>query len=309
MFTNQNRQIVVVLITAGLTAGLYAQEQPAIEIQTTHISENVYMLAGVGGNLGVSVGDDGALLIDSEYAPLTDKVTAAVKEICQTPIRLLINTHWHFDHVGGNENLAKAGVLIIAHENVRKLMSTEQVLAPMGRRVPPSPAQALPVITYTDTLTLHRNGDVLNIIHVEPAHTNGDSIIHFRKANVVHMGDIYFNGMYPFIDVNAGGSIDGMIKAIDRALTLMNDNTKIIPGHGPLSNVTELRAYRTMLASVRDRVRTLVEQGKTREQVVASQPTKDFDAQWGQGGFAPDMWVGIVYDGMSRNVGQDSRGD
>ena len=167
--------------------------------------------------------------------------------------------------------------------------------------MPPSPAAALPVITFSNALTFHWNGDEVQILHLEPAHTDGDSIIHFRKANVLHVGDIYFNGMYPFIDVNAGGSIDGMVRAVDRALALANEKTRIIPGHGPLSGVAELRAYREMLATVRDRVRAMVEQGKSRDEVIASKPTKDLDAEWGGGGFGPDMWVGIVYDGMSKD--------
>jgi glyoxylase-like metal-dependent hydrolase (beta-lactamase superfamily II) len=308
MLMDRKRKIMGALLVAGLAASLCAQERPAIEVRTTPVAGNVYMLSAAGGNVGVSVGDDGVLLIDSDYAPLTEKITAAVEEICKGPIRLLINTHWHFDHVGGNENLARAGALIVAHENVRKRMSTEQLLMPMDRRVPPSPAQALPVITYADTLTLHWNGDELHIVHAEPAHTDGDSIVQFRKVNVVHMGDVYFNGMYPFIDVNAGGSIDGMIKATDQALALMNADTKVIPGHGSLSNVAELRSYREMLVSARDRVQALVAQGKTREEVIASKPTKELDAKWGQGGFPPDVWVGIVYDGMTASASSSTDG-
>ena len=299
---NGNRQRVVVasLVAVGTVANLYAQERPEIEVRTVQVAENVYMLAGAGGNLALSVGDDGALLVDSEYAQLTEKVTAAVREVCERPIRFVINTHWHFDHVGGNEAFTKAGALIVAHENVRKRMSSAQVLKPMGRQVPPSPAAALPVITYADVLTFHWNGDEVQVMHVEPAHTDGDSFVYFRKANVLHMGDVWFNGMYPFIDVNAGGSIDGMIKAADRGIALANEKTKIIPGHGPLGRVAELREYRDMLATVRDRVRVLVKEGKSREEVIASKPTEDLDEKWGRGGFGPDMWVGIVYDGMKR---------
>lgn len=297
---NRQRMVVTFLVAVGTVANLYAQERPEIQVRTVQVAENVYMLAGAGGNLALSAGDDGALLVDSEYAQLTEKVTAAVKEVCKAPTRFVINTHWHFDHVGGNENLAKAGVLVVSHENVRKRMSSEQFLKPMGRQVPPSPAAALPVITYADVLTFHWNGDQVQVIHVEPAHTDGDSFIYFRKANVLHMGDVYFNGMYPFIDVNAGGSIDGMVKAVERGLALANERTKIIPGHGPLSNVKELREYREMLATVRDRVRPMVKEGKSRDEVIAAKPTKGLDEKWGRGGFGPDMWVGIVYDGMKK---------
>jgi cyclase len=297
MHAQSQRQVIVLLVAIAMVAVVEAQERREIQVKTIPLAENVYMLMGAGGNLGLSVGNDGALLIDSEYAQLTEKVTAAINDVSKAPIRFVINTHWHFDHVGGNESFAKAGAVIVAHENVRKRMSTEQVLGALGRRVPPSPAGALPVITYADTLTFHWNGEEVQVLHVEPAHTDGDSFVHFHKANVLHMGDVYFNGMYPFIDTNAGGSIDGMIKAVDRALGLVDEKTRIIPGHGPLSGVAELRAYREMLATARDRVQALVKQGKSRDEVIAAKPTKDLDEKWGRGGFEPDTWVGIVYDG------------
>jgi cyclase len=297
MYPSKQGVIVFVLLVVGLVANLHAQEQE-IRIKTIPLGDNVYMLTGAGGNLGLSVGDDGALLVDAEYGQLTEKVIAAVKEVCEKPIRFVVNTHWHFDHVGGNENLAKAGALIVAHENVRKRMSTEQTLGGLGRTVPPSPTAALPVITFSDALTFHWNGDEVRVIHVDPAHTDGDSFVYFPKANVLHVADVWFNNMYPFIDVNAGGSIDGMIKAADRALSLANEETKIIPGHGPLGSVAELREYRQMLATVRDRVRALVEQGKSRDEVIASKPTKDLDEEWAKA-FAGDAWIGIVYDGMT----------
>jgi cyclase len=299
MYPNKQCVIVFVLLVVGLAANLHAQQQE-IRITTIPLADNVYMLVGAGGNLGLSVGDDGALLVDAEYAQLTGKVMAAVKEVCEKPIRFVVNTHWHFDHVGGNENLAKAGAVIVAHENVRKRMSTEQTLGGLGRTVPPSPQAALPVITFSDALTFHCNGDEVRVMHVDPAHTDGDSFVHFPKGNVLHVGDVWFNNMYPFIDVNAGGSIDGMIRAADRALALANEKTKIIPGHGPLGSVVELREYRQMLATVRDRVRALVEQGKSRDEVIASKPTKDLDEKWAKA-FAADAWIGIVYDGMKGN--------
>ena len=299
MYANNYRLITALLTAVGLAVNLHAQQQE-IKIKTIPLADNVYMLMGAGGNLGLSVGEDGALLVDAEYAPLTEKVTAAVKAVCQTPIRFVVNTHWHFDHVQGNENLARAGALIVAHENVRKRMSTEQTLGGLGRTVPPSPEAALPVITFSDALTFHWNGDEVRVMHVDPAHTDGDSFVYFPKANVLHVADVWFNNMYPFIDVNAGGSIDGMIKAADRALALANEETKIIPGHGPLGSVVELWEYRQMLATVRDRVRALVQQGKSRDEVIASKPTKDLDEKWAKA-FAADAWIGIVYDGMSKD--------
>ncbi|MHC4066904.1 MAG: MBL fold metallo-hydrolase [Planctomycetota bacterium] len=295
----QKLAISVLAVAVGLTVAQAAQAPQDVEIQTVKVADNVYMLVGQGGNIGLSVGEDGAFLIDDQFAPLTQKITNAVKKISSRPIRFVVNTHWHGDHTGGNENLGQAGSLIVAHENVRQRMSTEQFIRGLDRRVPASPQGALPVITFTESVTFYWNADEVYVLHVEPAHTDGDSIIYFRKANVLHMGDTYFNGMYPFIDVAAGGSLDGMITAVDRALELANEQTQFIAGHGPMSGIQELRSFQEMLKAVGGRVRSLVQQGKSLEEVIASKPTRDFDAQWGDGFLKPDQWVGIVYDGMS----------
>ncbi|MCH8960879.1 MAG: MBL fold metallo-hydrolase, partial [Bacteroidetes bacterium] len=213
----------------------------------------------------------------------------------------VVNTHWHFDHTGGNENMGAAGAILVAHENVRARMSVDQFMKAFDRAVPASPPGALPVITFTDAMTFHWNGDDLHVFHVDPAHTDGDAIIHFKGANAVHMGDTYFSGMYPFIDVGSGGSIDGMIAAADEVLALADDATKIIPGHGPLSNKAELHAYRDMLATARDRIHALISEGKSQEEVVAAKPTSDLDAEWGGGFMQPDVWVGIVYASMAEH--------
>jgi cyclase len=268
------------------------------EVRTIHVAENLYMLANAGGNIGLLVGDDGPLMIDSAVPEMGEKVEGAIKKITPTPIHLLINTHWHFDHVGGNERFHKTPTQIVAHENVRKKMSTDQHIDHIDRQAPASAPAALPTITYPDTMTLYANGEEVRIIHPEPAHTDGDSIIQFRKANVVQTGDIYFANQYPFIDVRAGGSLDGMIKAVDRALDLADDKTKIIPGHGPLSTKADLQAYRDMLATARDRIRALVKEGKSRTEAIAAQPLRDLNEKWEGQAFPADMWVGIVYDGM-----------
>jgi glyoxylase-like metal-dependent hydrolase (beta-lactamase superfamily II) len=271
-----------------------------MEIRTVPVANNLYVLAGGGGNIALSVGEDGALLVDGGFEQLVEKITTAVGTVSTAPIRLVVNTHWHFDHVGGNEKLAKVGATIVAHEDVRKLMSEDRHITVIDSRVPASPAAALPVITFTDSLTFHWNGDEVRVLHVPPAHTDGDSIVYFRNANVLHVGDTWFNGMYPFIDVNAGGSLDGLVRALDRALALANEKTKIIPGHGPLSNAVELKRYRDMLATVRDRVRVLLEQGKSRAEVIAAKPTNELDGTWGNSWLDADTWVGLIYDGMSR---------
>ncbi len=276
----------------------------AVEIQTISVAPGVYMLTGRGGNIGVSVGKDGVFLVDDQFAPLTAKIQAAVAALSDKPVRFVLNTHWHGDHTGGNENLGRAGAVIVAHDNVRTRMSIEQFNKSTRRRTPASGPAALPVVTFNDQITFHLNGLEVHAFHVEPAHTDGDSFIHFRKANVVHAGDLFFSESYPFIDVSTGGSLGGMIKAADRILRETNDRTRIIPGHGSLSDVKGLREYRSMLAAVRERVGKLVQERKSRDDVIAAKPTREFDAQWGGGFLPPDRWVGIVYDGMVRSKGR-----
>jgi cyclase len=266
-----------------------------VQVATVRVAGGVYMLTGAGGNMGVSVGDNGVFLVDDQYAPLTAKIVAAVKAIRDEPIRFVLNTHWHGDHTGGNENMGAAGALIVAHENVRKRMSVEQFLEMFNWRTPPSPQAALPIVTFTDAVTFHLNGDDIHAFHVPPAHTDGDAIVHFRTANAVHMGDIFFNGMYPFIDISTGGSIDGMIAAVDRVLRMIASDTKVIPGHGPLASRADLQAYRDMLAGVRAQVMRHVTLRQTLKQVVAAKATRQFDEKWGKGFLAPDQFVELVY--------------
>jgi cyclase len=290
---------LALLSLASLALPVAAQQDfSKVEIQTIKVTDGIYMLTGAGGNLGVCSGEDGIFLIDDQYAPLTEKIRAAIGKISQDPIRFVLNTHWHGDHTGGNENLGKSGTLIVAHDNVRQRMSTEQFIKFFGSKSEPSPKVALPVVTFNDTITLHLNGEEIHAFHVPPAHTDGDSAVYFRKANVIHMGDLYFAGMYPFIDGSSGGDISGMILAADKVLELINEETKVIPGHGALSNRAELASYREMLATVRDRVAKLVAAGKSAEEIVAAKPTADLDAVWGQGFIKPDQFVGIVLDAL-----------
>ena len=294
-------RLIAFALASLFTLGAYAQQQDfsAVTIETTKVADGVYMLTGSGGNIGVSVGDDGVVVIDDQFAPLTPKITAAIRALTDKPLRFVLNTHWHFDHTGGNENLGNAGAVIVAQENVYKRMSTEQFIEFFKMKLPASPKGALPVITFTESITFRLNGDELNGYHVKHAHTDGDMIVRFRKANVVHMGDTYFSFMYPFIDAGSGGSVKGVLAAADGVLGTIDDNTKIIPGHGPLSTKKDLRAYRDMLARVSANIGRMIKAKKTLEQVVAAKPTREFDAVWGNGFLKPDQFVALVYKSMS----------
>lgn len=297
---NRNKMLLAGLLMAFFCK--FAAAQPnfdAVTIKTHKVSEGIYALEGEGGNIGVSVGDDGVIIIDDQFAPLTPKITAAIRALSDKPLRFVLNTHWHFDHTGGNENLGNAGAVIVAHDNVYKRMSTEQFIEFFKMKLPPSPKAALPVITFTDSVTFRLNGDELNGYHVKHAHTDGDMIVRFRKANAVHMGDIYFSFMYPFIDLGSGGSVRGVLAAVDGVLGTIDDNTRIIPGHGPISSKKDLRAYRDMLARVSANISRLIKAKKTLAQVVAAQPTREFDAVWGNGFLKPDQFVEIVYKSMN----------
>lgn len=291
--------LAAVLAAFAALAALAQQDFSKVEIKTEKLAEGVWMLTGAGGNIGVSAGADGVFLVDDQYAPLTAKIKAALATISDKPVRFVLNTHWHGDHVGGNENLGKAGVVVVAHDNVRKRMSSEQFIKVFNSKVPPSPAAALPLVTFADSISFHVNGDEVEAFHVPPAHTDGDSFVYFRKANVLHMGDTFFNGLYPFIDLSAGGSIAGMIGACDRGLSTGDASTKVIPGHGPVGSKADLKAFRDMLVASRDAVARLVKAGKTLDEVKAAKPTAALDEKWGKGFLKPDGWVSIVYADLS----------
>ena len=301
------RLFAALLLLAATPARAQQSDDSQVEIKTTHIRGGVYMLLGAGGNMGLSVGEDGAFLIDDQFAPLTERILAAVAEVSEQPVKFLVNTHWHGDHTGGNENLGKRGVLIFAHDNVRERLSKDQVMEAFDRNVKAAPEAARPVVTFSRDLTFHWNGDVIHLFHVDHAHTDGDSIIHFKKANVIHTGDCFFNGMYPFIDPSSGGEIGGVIAATEKILAITDSDTRIIPGHGPLAGTTELQEFHDMLVVVNDRIRKLLAEGKTRDEIVAARPTLDLDEKWGGGFMQPDRWVGIVVDGIQRAPNSDIR--
>jgi cyclase len=290
---------VVPLITLCVGPAVAQQQDfSKVEIQSEKVADGFYMLTGSGGNMGLSIGEDGTYLIDDQYAPLTPKILAAIKELTPDPVRFVFNTHYHGDHTGGNENMGEAGALLVAHDYVRRRMETGTFMEAFNREVPPAPEGALPVVTFSDAVAFHWNGEEIRAFFVGPAHTDGDSIIHFVNADVFHMGDTLFNGMYPFIDVSAGGRIDGMIAAADRVLKVADEKTRLIPGHGPLATKADLQAFRDMLSTVRDRIAKLKAEGKSKEEIVAAKPTADLDEKWGGGFMQADNWVGLVYESM-----------
>ncbi len=270
----------------------------SVQIETVSVRDGLYMLVGRGGNIGLSVGADGTFLVDDQYAPLTGKIEAAIRKVSEDPVRFLVNTHWHGDHTGGNENMGKTGVLIVAHENVRKRMSVEQFLSLWNEKVPASPQGALPVVTFTDAVSFHMNDDEIRAFHVAPAHTDGDSVIAFTKANVIHMGDLFFNGRFPFVDLDSGGSVAGILAAADRVLALADERTRIIPGHGALAGRAELKTYRDVVAAAREKVAALVKAGRSKQEVVAAKPTAEWDATWGTGFIKGDVFAGILYESV-----------
>ncbi|HEX4854147.1 MBL fold metallo-hydrolase [Arenimonas sp.] len=293
------------LIPAALAALLLAtpaaaQDFSKIEIETTKVAEGVYALKGAGGNLGLVVGADRAFLIDDQYAPMVPKIRAAVAAITDKPVSFVLNTHWHGDHTGGNEAFAEAGTLVVAHDNVRTRLSSDQVMAAFDRTVPAAPKGALPVITFNDQVTFHVGGHTVRTIHIPSAHTDGDAIVHLPETNVIHTGDLVFYGLYPVVDYSNGGSLKGMADATAKLMEMSNEDTRFIPGHGPaVITRRQLAEYLQMLRVVHARLETLIGEGKTLEEVLAAKPTAEFDAQWGQGFLPPDRWVRINYQGMA----------
>ena len=282
----------------GVQAGDDKDEFSAVEIETIKVSDGIYMLMGMGGNIGISVGEDGVFMIDDQFAPLSTKIKAAVAKISDKPIRFVINTHWHYDHTGGNENHGNDEVVIVAHDKVRERLSKEGFIEAFNKKIPASPKIALPVITFNKRISFHLNQQEIQVVHHSNAHTDGDSMVVFKSENVIHMGDIFFNAMYPFIDGSSDGSVKGVIDASNYVLAMIDDKTKIIPGHGPLGDKKALLKYRDMLVAVSGRMQALIDQGKTIEEIIALKPNADFDASWGNGFLNPDAFLTTLHAAM-----------
>ncbi len=291
-------RILLAVLVFGLVAPVSSLFAEDVQVAAVPVTKKIFMITGKGGNIGLFIGEDGTFMIDDQYAPLTDKIIAAIETVGGKYPKFLINTHYHGDHTGGNENIGGKGTLIFSHDNVRERLLSGSFLKPFDMKQAKSSKEGLPVVTFSEDISFHLNGDTVHVLHVPHAHTDGDSFIHFQKSNVIHAGDIFFNGFYPFIDVDHGGSLKGMIHAVDTLLVLADENTSIIPGHGPLASKADLEHYRNMLDEAYQRLNALKIAGKSAEEAVAEKPLADLEEEWGDGLFTGDRWIAIIYLGV-----------
>jgi cyclase len=293
MHTNTRLAFLPVALLAQAAFGQGQQvDFSTVEIKTHEVAGSIHYLEGQGGNVGLSVGDDGVIMIDDQFAPLSEKLTAAIRKLSEKPIRFLINTHVHGDHVGGNENFGKMGIAIVAHDNVRGRL-TKGV-----NNQPPPPAVAWPIVTYADSVVFHLNGDTVTVKKVANSHTDGDSVIHFANANVIHAGDVFRTTGYPGVDANNGGTVKGTIEALQTIIEMAGPDTKIIPGHGTVSTRQDVIEFRNMVVELEKRISGLIRQGMTEEQVIAAKPTADLDERWG----SPERFLPGFYQALKKET-------
>jgi cyclase len=284
---------------AALSASVALSAEPdsgEIDVSVQDMGQGIYLLtAEGGGNMLLSTGEQGGLLVDDHLQQLGDKLLAAIGSVSEQPVRLLVNTHWHFDHTGNNALLGQEGAIIMAHQSVRTRLADGQFVPAFNMTVPPAPPAALPMVTYDNGVTLYWNSDRVDIRHMGAGHTDGDSVVYFGNADIVHMGDLFWNGLYPLVDASSGGSTAGLIDDVAAVLAQISERTTVIPGHGAVGDKADLQAYHDMLQTVNTRILALKGQGKTIEEIKAARPTAEFDAKWGNGLFAPDDWVSMLY--------------
>ena len=298
-----NMKLVLPVLLLLFTLPFHERHRPQqtdwskVQIKATKVAGNVYMLEGAGGNIGVSVGPDGILIVDDQFAPLADKIKASLQTLGQGKLRFILNTHWHGDHTGGNAAFGPEAT-IVAHDNVRKRMSTEQRLEFFKQTTPASPKEALPVITFDQSLTVHFNGEEIRAIHFPNGHTDGDSVIFFTTSNVVHLGDDFFSGSFPFVDLDSGGSVEGLTKNVGELITKIPAGAKLIPGHGPLSTVDDLKAYHRMLVETTAIVRQKIDAKKSLDQIKKEGLPAEWNT-WGAGFIKTDAWLELIYRSLT----------
>jgi cyclase len=289
---------IVCFLIAGLLSFAASGQAADEKITPVKVTDGIYMIAGQGGNIGLFIGGEGTFMIDDQFAPLTEQILAAIKSVGGDHPKFLINTHYHGDHTGGNEKLGQGGTLIFSHDNVRERLRNGSFIKAFNMMEEAVPREGLPVVTFSEDITFHLNGDTVRALHVPHAHTDGDSFISFESANVIHAGDFFFNGIYPFIDVTHGGSLKGMIEAVDKVLSMADENTKIIPGHGPLADRKQLEDYRWMLQTAYERLGKLKAAGKSAQEAAAAKPLADLEEVWGDGMFTSERWIELIYSGV-----------
>ena len=293
MAYRRNKKYLIPLLISFLVATfqLYGQDFDNIEITTNHVKGNIYYLEGSGGNIGVIVGDDGVLIVDDQFAPLTNKIEAAITDLTKLPVTFVVNSHFHYDHTDGNENFGRAGAFIVAQDNARRRMESTQVLA-SGRVQEAYEDVGLPKITFFDSMRFYFNAEPIELIHTGPGHTDGDAQVYFLESNVIHTGDMFVRYVLPFIDQNNGGSLDGMIEATDKLASIINDETIIIPGHGELSNRDDLLNYRDMLVTIRGNLTRAKVQGLTPAEMLGTEPADG----WAPASDGTNQWLLRAYD-------------
>ena len=286
---------------------VFAQDANNVTIKTTKLTDSIYMLEGLGGNILVSMGKDGVVMVDAQFAPLTVKIKDAISKLTDKPIKFVINTHRHGDHTGGNENMGEAGTIIISHDNVRKRLTTEQFIEHFNLTVPALSKKGLPIITFSDNMTIYQNGDEIKIIHLDNGHTDGDSLVYFTKNNVIHVGDDFSDKAYPFIDIRGGGSIEGLISSLKMISSIINDETKVVSGHAGISNKTKVNEYVNMATDVRNQISQMITEGKSLQDIIASQPTSKYDEIYyyhtivKPDDYLPKDFVTNVYQSLTRD--------
>lgn len=287
----------VLFCLATTTANAQTTDWSKVEIKSEKVADNVYMLQGAGGNIGVSVGLDGILIVDDQYAPLADKIKAALKKLGEGKLKFVLNTHWHGDHTGGNAAFGPEAP-VIAHDNVRKRLAAGQKSEFFKSTTPPAPKEALPIITFGHSLTVHFNGEEIRVIHFPKGHTDGDSVIFFTNSNVVHMGDLFFNGWFPFVDLESGGNVEGYTKNVGEVIAKLPPGVKIIPGHGPLASPDDLKSFHRMLVETTDIVRKKMAAGKSLAEIKTEGLPEEWKP-WGNFFIKTDVWIEIIYRSLS----------
>ena len=285
---------IVIAAVAALPA-LAQRDWSKVEIKATPVAGTVYMLEGAGGNIGVTIGEDGIVIIDDQFAPLAPKIKDAVAGLSDKPVKFVLNTHWHGDHTGGNEYFGEIAPLV-SHDNVRKRLA--EGMDTESRKTPPAPPEALPILTFNDRLTIHLNGEEVRAIHLPHAHTDGDAVIWFTDSNVLHMGDVLFSGLFPFIDIDSGGSVDGVLAAFDEVVATVPADVKIIAGHGPLSTIADIRKSKEMIIATREIIRKALSEGRTADQMKEEKILADFEA-WNWSFITTERWIDTLVRDLS----------